>query len=71
LIYSQPGTKGSKVTFKSKYDNYIGGEWTPPVKGKYFENVSPVNGRVFCEVARSSSDDIEHALDAAHAAKKS
>jgi aldehyde dehydrogenase len=71
LIYSQPGTKGSKVTFKSKYDNYIGGEWTPPEKGKYFENVSPVNGRVFCEVARSSSDDIEHALDAAHAAKKS
>jgi aldehyde dehydrogenase len=71
LIYSQPGTKGSKVTFKSKYDNYIGGEWTPPVKGNYFENVSPVNGRVFCEVARSSSEDIEHALDAAHAAKKS
>jgi aldehyde dehydrogenase len=71
LIYSEPGTKGSKVTFKSKYENYIGGEWTPPVKGKYFENVSPVNGRVFCEVARSSSDDIEHALDAAHAAKKS
>jgi aldehyde dehydrogenase len=69
LIYSQPGTKGSKVTFKSKYDNYIGGEWTPPVKGNYFENVSPVNGRVFCEVARSSSEDIEHALDAAHAAK--
>ncbi|MBO1515702.1 aldehyde dehydrogenase [Metabacillus bambusae] len=71
MIYSQPGTKGSKVTFKSKYDNYIGGEWTPPVKGNYFENVSPVNGRVFCEVARSSSEDIEHALDAAHAAKKS
>lgn len=71
MIYSEPGTKGSKVTFKSKYENYIGGEWTPPVKGKYFENVSPVNGRVFCEVARSSSDDIEHALDAAHAAKKS
>ncbi|OAS84193.1 MULTISPECIES: aldehyde dehydrogenase [Metabacillus] len=71
MIYSEPGTKGSKVTFKSKYENYIGGEWTPPVKGKYFENVSPVNGRVFCEVARSSSDDIEHALDAAYAAKKS
>ncbi len=31
---------------------------------------SPVNGQPFCEVARSSSEDIEVALDAAHAAKE-
>lgn len=69
LIYSNPGTKESNVNFKTRYDNFIGGEWTRPIKGQYFENVSPVNGQAFCEVARSSSEDIELALDAAHAAK--
>ncbi|RNA66794.1 aldehyde dehydrogenase [Alteribacter keqinensis] len=71
MIYSNPNTDGSKVQFKSKYDNYINGEWTAPVKGEYFENVSPVTGHVFCEIARSTSDDIDLALDAAHAAKAS
>ncbi len=69
MIYAQPGTQGAKVEFKSRYDNFINGEWIPPVKGEYFENISPVNGQVFCEVARSSKEDIELALDAAHAAK--
>lgn len=67
-VYAAPGQEGSPVTYKSRYDNYIGGQWVPPVKGQYFENVSPVNGKVFCEVARSTADDIEKALDAAHAA---
>ncbi|WP_289138054.1 aldehyde dehydrogenase [uncultured Brevibacillus sp.] len=69
MIYAQPGQAGSKVTFKNRYENYIGGNWVPPVKGEYFENVSPVTGKVFCEVARSTADDIELALDAAHEAK--
>ncbi|TYS12664.1 aldehyde dehydrogenase family protein [Rossellomorea vietnamensis] len=69
MIYAQPNKEGSKVEFKSRYDNYIGGEWVVPVKGEYFENVSPVNGQSFCEVARSTSEDIELALDAAHEAK--
>src|SRR5699024_8775811 len=47
---------------------YIGGQWVPPVKGEYFENPSPVTGEVFTEVARSTAEDIEKALDAAHAA---
>ncbi|HRO33581.1 MAG TPA: aldehyde dehydrogenase family protein [Brevundimonas sp.] len=55
--------------FKARYDNYIGGAWAAPKAGKYFENSSPVNGRVLCEIARSDADDIEAALDAAHAAK--
>jgi aldehyde dehydrogenase len=67
-VYAQPGTEGSKVTFKSRYDNFIGGEWVPPVKGEYFENPTPVTGKVFTEVARSTADDIEKALDAAWAA---
>jgi aldehyde dehydrogenase len=55
--------------FKARYDNYIGGAWVAPKAGRYFENSSPVNGRVLCEIARSDADDIETALDAAHAAK--
>jgi aldehyde dehydrogenase len=69
MIYAQPGQNGSKVTFKKRYENFIGGQWVAPVKGQYFDNPSPVNNRVFCEVPRSTSEDIERALDAAHAAK--
>jgi aldehyde dehydrogenase len=52
----------------SRYQNFIGGEWTEPRSGNYFENPSPVNGQAFCEVPRSGADDIELALDAAHEA---
>ncbi|WP_078380385.1 aldehyde dehydrogenase [Sutcliffiella halmapala] len=69
MIYANPGEKDSKVTFKSRYENFIGGEWVAPVKGEYFENVTPITGQVFCEVARSTSEDIELALDAAHKAR--
>jgi len=55
--------------FKSKYENYIGGKWTPPVGGDHFENLSPITGKPFCSVARSDASDIELALDAAHAAR--
>jgi aldehyde dehydrogenase len=56
------------MSFEPRYDNYIGGEWVAPAKGRYFENSTPVTGEVFCEVARSDEADIENALDAAHAA---
>ncbi|WP_019535448.1 aldehyde dehydrogenase [Paenibacillus ginsengihumi] len=69
MIYAQPGQSGSNIEFKKRYDNFIGGKWVAPVQGQYFENVSPVTGRPFCEVARSTAEDIELALDAAHAAK--
>jgi len=69
MIYAQPGADGSVITFKSRYNNFIGGEWVPPVEGKYFDNVTPVTGQAFCEIPRSSAADIELALDAAHAAK--
>jgi aldehyde dehydrogenase len=55
--------------FKQRYDNYIGGRFLAPVKGEYFANVTPITGQPFCEVARSSAEDVEAALDAAHAAK--
>lgn len=67
-VYAAPGQPDSLVTFKSRYDHYIGGQWVPPATGTYFENISPVNGQVFCEVGRGTAEDIEAALDAAHAA---
>ncbi|XSG84131.1 MAG: aldehyde dehydrogenase [Methylohalobius sp. ZOD2] len=69
MLYAAPGTEGAKVDFNSRYDNYIGGHWVAPVNGQYFENITPVTGTPFCEVARSTAEDIEKALDAAHAAK--
>ena len=69
MIYANPNTPGAVVHFRNRYDNFIGGQWVPPVKGQYFDNVSPVNGQAFCQVARSTAEDIELALDAAHAAK--
>lgn len=57
-----------KIGLKSCYDNYIGGAWVAPAKGNYFENVSPINGAKLCDVARSTKEDIETALDAAHKA---
>ena len=58
-----------QVPFKSRYENFIGGAWVKPTAGRYFENVTPVTGKPFCEIARSDKDDIELALDAAHKAK--
>lgn len=58
----------TKPTFKSKYDNYIGGKFVAPVNGEYFDNLSPIDGKVFTKAARSTKEDIELALDAAHIA---
>ncbi|MEO1332294.1 MAG: aldehyde dehydrogenase family protein [Myxococcota bacterium] len=68
MVYKAPNTDGSLVRFESRYGNFIGGEFVPPAKGNYFENISPVTGRAFCEIPRSTAEDIEKALDAAHGA---
>jgi len=70
-VYAQPGQPGSPVTVESRYENFIGGEWIAPSKGDYFENPTPITGRTFTEVARSTAEDIDRALDAAHGAKRS
>ena len=69
MIYAKPGTDGAVVSFKPRYENFIGGDWVAPVKGQYFENITPVTGEVICEVPRSSAEDVELALDAAHKAR--
>jgi aldehyde dehydrogenase len=67
--YNNPNTKGAVVSFNQRYENYIGGQWVAPSKGVYFDNISPVDGEVFCQIPRSCEQDINLALDAAHAAK--
>ena len=66
--YAAPGETGSVVAFKSRYENFIGGEFVAPVKGQYFENPTPITGQSFTEVARGTAEDVELALDAAWAA---
>lgn len=70
MAYAFPNTEGAVVNFKEKYDNFIGGQWTAPVNGEYFDNITPVTGKMYTKVARSTAEDIELALDAAHAAKE-
>jgi aldehyde dehydrogenase len=68
-VYPAPGSPGSPVSLKPRYENFIGGHWVPPVGGEYSADPSPATGKPFCEVPRSGPDDIELALDAAHAAR--
>ncbi|MCP5364701.1 MAG: aldehyde dehydrogenase [Hyphomicrobiales bacterium] len=69
MIYEALEQLKHSVVIRPRYDNFIGGDWVPPVKGQYFSNPTPVTGGPLCEVARSTAEDIEKALDAAHAAK--
>ncbi|WP_186172538.1 acetaldehyde dehydrogenase ExaC [Burkholderia gladioli] len=68
MQYAKPGQPGSLLSVASRYGNFIGGEFRAPVKGRYFLNRSPVTGETIAEFPRSSAEDIEFALDAAHAA---
>jgi len=68
MIYAAPGAVGAIGTFKPHYDNFIGGKWVAPVKGEYFDVLTPINGKPFTKAARSGAEDVELALDAAHAA---
>ena len=68
MIYAKPGAAGAPVAFKSRYDNFIGGKFVAPVRGQYFEVLTPINGQPYTQAARSTAEDVEKALDAAHAA---
>ncbi|MCP5236661.1 MAG: aldehyde dehydrogenase [Zoogloeaceae bacterium] len=68
MQYAFPGQDGAKVQYKSHYDNFIGGKWVAPVKGQYFDVITPITGRPYTKAARSTAEDINLALDAAHAA---
>ncbi len=68
MIYGAPGTADAKIKYKDKYDNFIGGKWVAPTNGNYMDVITPISGEVYTQAARSSAEDIELALDAAHAA---
>ena len=68
MIYAAPGTQGAKIAYKARYDNFIGGKWVAPLKGQYFDVITPISGQVYTQAARSTAEDVELALDAAHAA---
>jgi hypothetical protein len=68
MIYAAPGQTGAKIAYKAKYDNFIGGKYVAPLKGEYFDVITPISGKVYTQAARSGAEDIELALDAAHAA---
>ena len=67
-VYPQPGSSESPIEIKERYGHWIGGRWTDPVKGEYFDNPTPVTGQVFTSIARGTAEDIDAALDAAHRA---
>src|SRR6516162_7409667 len=69
MKYTSPGQTGSLVSVQPRYENFIGGKWLPPAAGKYRVNLSPATAKPICEVADSTPEDVETALDAAHAAK--
>jgi len=68
MLYANPNTPEAKVQFKARYDNFIGGRFVPPVKGQYFDVITPITGKPYTQAARSGAEDIELALDAAHKA---
>ncbi|MGO1770717.1 MAG: acetaldehyde dehydrogenase ExaC [Microbacterium sp.] len=64
-VYTPPGQQDSVASYHPRYGHYIGGEFVDPVKGEYFENITPVTGRPFTEVGRGTSEDIDRAVDTA------
>src|SRR3954469_5564537 len=69
MLFQEIEKHASGVAIRPRYENFVGGKWIAPVKGQYFSNLSPIDGKPLCEVPRSTAEDIELALDAAHAAK--
>ena len=55
MLYAAPGTAGAKIAYQARYDNFIGGSWLAPVKGQYFDVITPISGRPYTQVARSTT----------------
>ena len=70
MRYVKPGEPDSIVHVSSRYENFVDGKWVSPAKGQYMVNLAPATAQPICEVARSTPEDIEVALDAAHHAER-
>ncbi len=68
-VQIDPAHYGVRVPFQERYGNFIGGQWVEPVDGQYFDNITPITGKLLCRVPRSNAADIDKALDAAYKAK--
>ena len=68
MRYANPGQPEAKVNFRDRYDNFIGGDWVPPAAGQYLDNITPVTGKIFCQVPNSTADDVDRAVAAAQKA---
>ena len=64
-VYAAPGQRGAIAEYRPRYGHYIGGEFVEPIKGQYFENITPVTGKPFTEIARGTAEDIDRAVDVA------
>jgi len=69
MIYAKPTSTNSIISLKSRYKNFIGGQWLEPNSRDYLPNYSPVDGKVYCEIAKSQAVDVEEAIDAAEKAQ--
>src|SRR5450755_4028417 len=69
MKYVAPGQPGSIVEIAPRYENFIGGKWLAPTHGEYRVDLAPATAGPITEVAESTPEDVELALDAAHAAK--
>ena len=68
MLYASPNADGAKVHYRKQYDNFINGKFQAPVRGQYFDVATPITGKAYTRAAQSTAEDIELALDAAHAA---
>ncbi|WP_460775319.1 acetaldehyde dehydrogenase ExaC [Microbacterium sp. GXF7504] len=64
-VYAAPGQRGSVAEYRARYGHYIGGEFVEPIKGQYFEDITPVTGKPFCEVGRGTAEDVDRAVEVA------
>jgi len=71
MVYEFPHKENAQYKVKAQYENYIGGEWVPPAGGQYFDNESPVIGKAVSKVPRSTKEDVDKAIEAAHEVQKS
>ena len=66
-----PAPETADPRLKPRYDLFIGGEFTRPRTGKYFDSVNPANERKLAEIALAGPADVDAAYRAAARAFRS
>ncbi len=63
--YSEAPESTGHIQIQKKYDLYINGKFTKPVKGKYFDTINPANDEKISVVAEATAEDVDIAVKAA------